>query len=110
MSMVIVTVPPVGPPVAVPIGKAVFQSAIHFNNTIDITGAKLNHDPIHYLKEPKIYLDDRFDVPQDSFYLNINKGMEDERRIFANGTILFRYLYIVIFVDFISIATLYFMG
>ena len=88
-----VTVPPVGPPVVVPIGKALFQNILNVEKTSNITRNITYDDPLQSLREPKIYLDNRFNVPQDSFYLNINKGMEDERRIFANGTILFRYLY-----------------
>ena len=93
MSMVMVTVPPVGPPVVVPIGRAIFRNTFDMNKSIDFPDTLLKqNDIIEYLKEPRIYLDSRFDVPQDSFYLDINEGMDDERRIFANGTILFKYV------------------
>ena len=90
MSMVMVTVPPVGPPVVVPIGKAIFPNVFDFNRLQQNISNISDYDPISELKEPKIYLDEKFDVPQNSFYLDINKGMKSERRIFANGTIISR--------------------
>ena len=88
-----VTVPPVGPPVVVPIGRAIFKNNFDINKSIVKPDTVLKQkDIIQYLNEPKIYLDSRFDVPQHSFYLDINEGMDDERRIFANGTILFKYV------------------
>ena len=89
-----VIVPPVGPPIVVPIGKAIFQNVYKVNslleNTSNNTPDVSTTNPMKYLREPKIYLDERFDVPQNSFYLDINKGSIDERRIFANGTIILR--------------------
>ena len=91
--MVMVTVPPVGPPVVVPIGRAIFKNTLDINKSINFPENVLRqNDIIEYLNEPRIYLDSRFDVPQDSLYLDINEGMDDERRIFANGTILFKYV------------------
>ena len=92
MSMVMVTVPPVGPPVVVPIGRALFQNSFPLNKSLTLSSRKVfQDDPLKYLQAPEIILDKRFDVPQNSFYLDINEGMDDERRIFANGTILYRY-------------------
>ena len=91
MSAVMVTVPPVGPPVVVPIGRAIFQNSFPLNETSSLNSRKVfQDDPLEHLQAPKIVLDKRFDVPQNSFYLDINEGMDDERRIFANGTILYR--------------------
>ena len=91
--MVMVTVPPVGPPVVVPIGRAIFKNTLDINKSMDFPENVLKqNDIIEYLNTPRISLDSRFDVPQDSFYLDINEGMDDERRIFANGTILFKYV------------------
>ena len=92
MSAVMVTVPPVGPPVVVPIGKAIFPNTFDLKESLTQITNKTHIDPLEHLREPKIYLDDRFDVPENSFYLDVNKGMENERRIFANGTIVFRYI------------------
>ena len=87
-----VTVPPVGPPVVVPIGRALFQNSFPLNKSLTLSFRKVfQYDPSKYLQAPEIILDKRFDVPQNSFYLDINEGMHDERRIFANGTILYRY-------------------
>ena len=92
MSMVMVTVPPVGPPVVVPIGRALFQNSFPLNKSLTLRYRKVfQDDPLKYLEAPEIILDKRFDVPQNSFYLDINEGLDDERRIFSNGTILYRY-------------------
>ena len=94
MSTTMVIVPPVGPPTVIPIGKAIFPTLPKLNNVAlkhNLNNThEIFHDAIRNLEEPKIYLDERFDVPQDSFYLDINKGMKNERRVFANGTIIIR--------------------
>ena len=92
MSAVMVTVPPVGPPVVVPIGRVLFQNSFQLNKSDSLTNRTiLLEDPLSYLKAPQLVLDKRFDVPQNSFYLDVNEGLDDERRIYANGTILYRY-------------------
>ena len=96
MSMTMVIVPPVGPPTVVPIGRAVFPQLFDVNTMLQYTlddnddVDKSNNASVEYSRKPKIYLDDLFDVPQDSFYLDINKGTQNERRVFANGTIIIR--------------------
>ena len=62
MSMVMVTVPPVGPPVVVPIGKAIFPNVFDFNRLQQNISIISDFDPMSELKEPKIYLDEKFDV------------------------------------------------
>ena len=93
MSMVMVTVPPVGPPVVVPIGRAIFHNPFPSNKSISSASKQgFQNDPIEHVQAPKIVLDERFDVPQNSFFLDINEGMDDERRIFTNGTIFYKYI------------------
>lgn len=92
MSMTMVIVPPTGVPMVVPIGKAIFPKLFNFKKMLEHYDDKAYNDSIKNLRKPKIYLDELFDVPQDSFYLDINKGMTNERRVFTNGTIIFRYL------------------